>query len=152
MDLCWTSTSASAGEDFIIRAEWRSMALKVGYKALCNNNKKKCILQWAVRSKLWVLQKQASGNYGKKRKTTTFFELTVTHFVWNSCYSFEGVSWALWGYETSSSSQGSLTVLMLKCLLRFYSELQWEPQVAFESQTCWIVWWLRRCRTQGGIN
>lgn len=41
MDLCWTSTSASAGEDFTIRAEWRSMALKVGYKALCNNNNKK---------------------------------------------------------------------------------------------------------------
>lgn len=35
-DLCWTSTSASAGEDSTIRAVWRSMALKVGYKSLCD--------------------------------------------------------------------------------------------------------------------
>lgn len=36
MDLCWTSTSASAGGDSTIQAEWRSMALKVGYKSLCD--------------------------------------------------------------------------------------------------------------------
>lgn len=36
MDLCWTSTSASAGEDSTIQAEWPSMATKVGYKSLCD--------------------------------------------------------------------------------------------------------------------
>lgn len=36
MDLCWTSTSASAGEDSTIQAEWPSMAIKVGYKSLCD--------------------------------------------------------------------------------------------------------------------
>lgn len=70
MDLCWTSTSASAGEDFTIRAEWRSMALKVGYKALCNNNK---IMHIAVscqiktlnlaKASFWELWKKEENNH-----------------------------------------------------------------------------------------
>lgn len=40
MDLCWTSTSANAGGDSTIRAEWPSTDTKVGYKSLCAITKK----------------------------------------------------------------------------------------------------------------
>lgn len=70
MDLCWTSTSASAGEDFTIRAEWRSMALKVGYKALCNNNKKmhiavSCQIKTLslAKASFWELWKKEENNH-----------------------------------------------------------------------------------------
>lgn len=36
MDSCWTSTNASAGKDSTIQTEWRSMAIKVSCKSVCD--------------------------------------------------------------------------------------------------------------------
>lgn len=40
-DSCWTSTSANAGGDSTIQAEWPSTDTKVGYKSLCDTTENK---------------------------------------------------------------------------------------------------------------
>lgn len=98
MDLCWTSTSASAGGDSTIQAEWRSMALKVGYKSLCDIK-----IHFAVgcQIKTLNLSKVSFWDLWKKQKTNKkkplLFQLTATRFGWNPSYVFEWVSWGLWG-------------------------------------------------------
>lgn len=85
MDLCWTSTSASAGEDSTIQAEWRSMALKVGYKSLCDI---KIHIAASCQIKTLNLSKTSFWDLRKKPKNNLFFQLTATHFVWDSSYVF----------------------------------------------------------------
>lgn len=83
MALCWTNTSASAGQDSTIPAEWPSMATKVGCWSLCV---RRTLFAASFRIKTVHLWREGSFSF-----------LTATHCL----KVFEGVSWGARGYETS---------------------------------------------------
>lgn len=129
-DLCWTSTSASAGEDSTIRAEWRSMALKVGYKSLCDI--KKTFFSELSDQNFEYFRSKLLG-FMKKTKTLFFFSVDRHTFflkfflcLWMGVLGLE----RLWNLHLQSKDS-SCSYCGSVYLLCFYSELQREPQVAW---------------------
>lgn len=148
MDLCWTSTSASAGEDSTIQAEWRSMALKVGYKSLCD-----IIIHIAASCQIKTLNlsKASFWDLWKNKKQLLFSVDSHTFCLKFLLCLWMGILGLLRLWKLNLQSKGFFTLLW-KCLLCFYSELLWEPQVAPESRTCWIQGGCVDRTHLGGIN
>lgn len=121
MDLCWTSTSASAGEDSTIRAEWHSMALKVGYTSLRDI---KILIAERCHIKTLNHQKQGFGIYiyiWKRKQPLCSWQPHILFEI--PAVSLNGYPEACEVTKLQASVKGFQLFFLWKCLRCFHSEL-----------------------------